>query len=279
MGKQNKQGISWTDETWNPMIGCSKVSPGCDNCWAAKAAWLHYHHAWDGNIRLFPERLQQPLHWRKPRKIAVCLMGDLFHPEVSVTDQEKIFRTIFSANQHVFQILTKRAEIMAWQMQIIMNRIYGYQEHRMPDNVWLGVSCENQAAADERIPLLLQTPAAVRFVSCEPLLGPTRLDDLTMLTEDGNRPRVGMNCLTGYLSGMDEFRPEKIDWVIVGGESGPGARPCHPDWVRTIVQQCKSAGVAVHVKQIHLNGKLSKNMDEWPEYLRVREFPEVHIES
>jgi protein gp37 len=275
MGKQNKQGISWTDETWNPMIGCSKVSPGCDNCWAAKAAWLHYHHAWDGNIRLFPERLQQPLHWRKPRKIAVCLMGDLFHENVPNEFILKVFETMAYAKQHTFQILTKRPKRMNYLLAYREDglRCDSAEHHRllctMPlPNVHLGVSCENQAAADERIPLLLQTPAAVRFVSAEPLLSPIDFEKVPL--PDGYFQWAGV---TGCLQPLSDIKTEsddyryfqrkafKLDWVIVGGESGPGARPMHPDWVRSTRDQCQLAHVPFHFKQ---RGEWSWGEDDGP---------------
>jgi protein gp37 len=241
--------ISWTDQTWNPIVGCSKVSAGCLNCWAEKAARLHYHdefpNGWDGHVKLFPERLEQPLHWRKPSRIAVGLMGDLWHKEVPVYFQEQVFRTAISASQHTFQFLTKRADILAWRIPMIMGRIFGYANWKMPDNIWLGVSIEDQKTADERIPLLLQTPAAVHWVSAEPLLDRINLTSLPVPNTDAFK----FDALTDADDEHFYNVHEKLDWVVVGGESGPGARPMHPDWVRGIRDQCVAAGVPLHFKQ------------------------------
>lgn len=277
-----KHGISWTDQTWNPIVGCTKVSAGCQNCWAERMAKLHYHadfpNGWDGHVKLFPERLEQPLHWRKPRKIAVGLMGDLFHNEVPIHFQENVFRTAIYASQHVFQFLTKRADIMAWRIPIIMNRIYGSPENwRMPDNVWLGISVEDQKTADERIPLLLQTPAVVRFVSAEPLLGPIDI----RFRDPGRKPMAkataiacpkcegsmsmpvpggGAACGVCFNSpgGQGYFPP--LDWVIAGCEAINGrlGRHADVDLFRSLRDQCVSAQVPFHLKQMEVNGKLTK---------------------
>jgi len=251
-------GISWTDQTWNPIVGCTKVSSGCQNCWAERMAKLHYHgdfpNGWDGHVKLFPERLEQPLHWRKPRRIAVGLMGDLFHDSVPDEFIENVFWQIGLAKQITFQVLTKRPE----RMQRFLSAFYRYAADQaivaqtrsdwygvryenppvMPfENLWIGVSVEDQKTADERIPLLLQTPAAVRFVSLEPLLGPVDLRNIAPHDD----------FWTDSVDTPDPSR--KLSWVICGGESGPGARPMHPDWVRSLRDQCVSAGVAFHFKQ------------------------------
>jgi protein gp37 len=172
-------------------------------------------------IRLHPDRLEIPLRWRKPRRIFVCSMGDPFHEGVPTDFQELVFRTMISASQHAFQVLTKRAFAMQAAIPVIMHRICG-PHWAMPTNIWLGVTAENQAAWNERVPLLQQTPAAIRFVSCEPLLGPIYSRDL---------------------------RTQSVDWVICGGESGPNARPMHPDWARSLRDQCVAARVPFHFKQ------------------------------
>lgn len=263
-------GISWTDQTWNPIVGCSHVSAGCDHCWAERMAKLHYHskfpNGWSKHGPIsFPERLEQPLHWRKPRRIAVALMGDLFHDAVPDEFIDKVFTMMAFCRRHTFQLLTKRPDRMHayflndrpghidYTAGQLMSQDFGYMVGsfkclRQPNvaggiegwplpNVWLGVSCENQAAAAERIPLLLQTPAAVRFVSCEPLLGPINLDGDD--AEDIHALGCGGDC---------DCAP-KLDWVIVGGETGPGARPMHPDWARSLRDQCRAAGVPFHFKQ------------------------------
>lgn len=245
MSKQGKTGISWTDATWNPVVGCTKVSEGCWNCWAEKAARLHYHsefpNGWDGTVKTFPDRLEWPLHRQKPIRIAVGLMGDLFHEDVPFEFIERVFDVIRKGQKHVFQLLTKRPQraldYWSWRKRDYLSPI---MHSIWPSNAWLGVSVENQATADERIPLLLQIPAAVRFVSAEPLIGPIKLT------------RHHAWCPThdyagGFCTGQCPDR-RYIDWLIVGGESGPGARPIHPDWARSVRDQCQTAGVPFHFK-------------------------------
>jgi protein gp37 len=260
--------IEWTDMTWNPVTGCSKVSAGCTNCYAER---LSHRFGWTEkpwnaayaaeNVRLHPERLYEPLRWRKPRRVFVNSMSDLFHPEVPDEFIWAVFKTMAQCPRHTFQILTKRPERM---LEILKNRywrnlgyspvmggdqyalvIEGYQREgdiSFLPNVWLGVSVENQEAADERIPLLLQTPAAVRFLSCEPLLGPVDVTKAMYGSPDGD----GMN----WFGHTDGFGYEAlIHWVIVGGESGPNARPMHPEWVRSLRDQCQEASVAFFFKQ------------------------------
>lgn len=296
--------IEWTDETWNPTVGCSRVSAGCERCYAERVAARGMQEAhrgltaygshgvrWTGEVRLLPERLEQPLHWRKPRKIFVDSMSDLFHEKVPDEFIDRVFAVMALCPQHTFQVLTKRPKRMLDYMTYddgvgrwsfierrakrIYRETYGWIFHvgkiligPLP-HVWLGVSIENQATADERIPLLLQTPAAVRFVSAEPLLGPV---DLSVALEG-----------TDY----ELLHPRKpVDWIIVGGESGISARPCNVEWIRSIVQQCRAAGVACFVKQMgsHHARKATRdagcrtdskgaNPDEWPEDLCVREMP------
>jgi protein gp37 len=221
---------------------------------------------WDGHVRLYPERLKQLSHWRKPRRIAVGLMGDLFHDAVTDEFIDKVFAVMALCPQHTFQVLTKRPARMLEYCNSIgrhheidrvsmtakqINSETGFfyilgARGWYLSNVWLGVSCENQAAADERIPLLLQTPAAVRFVSCEPLLGSI---DLRHIHYDGT---VEIDALTGDhgvirpLAGRSDA---KLDWIIAGGESGPGAWPMHPEWPRYLKDQCQAAGIPYHFKQ------------------------------
>lgn len=276
--------ISWTDKTWNPIVGCTKVSAGCANCWAERMARLHYwdefKDGWDGFVHKFHERLEQPLHWRKPQRIAVGLMGDLFHEDVSNEFIDRVFATMADCPEHTFQILTKRparmlAHLTEWESMA------GRLMHGISPNwIWLGVSCEDQKTADERIPILLQTPAAVRFVSIEPMLGAVNLPEKALCPCScyAGRPRNPHPDCAGQPT---------IDWVIVGGESGPGARPCRIEWIESVVAQCKAAGVPCHVKQLgaypvwagtetkpitHSHGK-NDNPEEWPESLRVQEFP------
>ncbi len=192
-----KTSIEWTDASWNPIVGCTEVSPGCANCYAARLSASRLAHVpaykglatiqtegslrgqrrvrWNGEVRFLQERLEEPLRWRKPRRIFVCDMGDLFHESVSNEWLSRVMTTILKCHQHTFQILTKRPERMAeWFKYVEYCAARGSEQLKnwpLP-NVWLGVSVENQVMADKRIPLLLDTPAAVRFVSAEPLLGP-----------------------------------------------------------------------------------------------------------
>jgi protein gp37 len=245
------------------------VSEGCRNCYAEKfaarfarpkasgaapkspagiyAGFVQLTSAgprWTGKVELVKSKLEVPLHWRKPRRIFVNSMSDLFHKDVTLTDLERIFRVMFSAPQHTYQILTKRGDVMAARVPIVMNRIFG-MHWTMPEFIWLGVSVENQEAADARIPLLLQTPAAVRFVSVEPLLGPVDLQNLPSASGIGRY----LDALSNAGVDPGALVPRKLDWVIVGGESGPGARPMHPDWVRSIRGQCVAAAVKFFFKQ------------------------------
>lgn len=290
--------IEWTDTTWNPVRGCSRVSPGCDHCYAMRQARRFDRPGgayegltrvgsrgvdWSGRVRLVPEMLDQPLRWRRPRRVFVNSMSDLFHEALSLEDIGRVFGIMADAPRHTFQILTKRARRMREALIAIEDAVdperHGYS-WPLP-NVWLGVSAEDQQRADERIPELLQAPAVVRFVSAEPLLGPIDFEGTP--GPDG----VGIDY------------PEGLDWVIVGGESGPGARPCDVAWIRSIVRQCREAGVACFVKQLGarpvsdadddrrhcgdmtlpspfrmlLQSRKGGDPGEWPEDLRVREFP------
>jgi len=241
--------IEWTDETWSPVTGCTKISPGCAHCYAehmarrlaGRCGYPESPHHFD--VTLHPDRLNQPLRWRKPRMIFVCSMSDLFHEDIPTEFIIRIFDTIRATPHHIYQILTKRPARMLSLLKHSLGMLTAWP---LP-GVWLGVTVENQKAANERIPLLLQTPAAVRFVSCEPLLGPLNLSGYLSCPECGG---------SGYVAdGRGSAEPcgcnaePRLDWVIVGGESGPGARPMHPDWVRSLRDQCQSAGVSFFFKQ------------------------------
>lgn len=295
--------IEWTDATWNPTTGCSVVSPGCTNCYAMRLAGtrLRDHPSragltiggkagpvWSGQVRLNEDWLDQPLRWRRSRRIFVCAHGDLFHEAVPDEWIDKVFAVMALAPRHTFQVLTKRSGRMRAYMNdpnvagrvgsqietlthssvakrfgVAANGIgpipdgvggkrYGGERWWPLPNVWLGVSAEDQIRAEERIPDLLATPAAVRFVSAEPLLGPISLRCMPWTSNRGY-----VDALTGQYDfpgvarrAFDPPAPGKLDWVIVGGESGPGARPCNVEWIRGIVEQCKAAGVPCFVKQV-----------------------------
>ena len=308
MGKTR---ISWTDMTWPVVTGCSHAGrPGCDSCYAARMAATRLKHhpryeglatiengkaRWTGEVRLNHDVLEQPLRWRKPRRVFVASMSDLFHKDVSFDYIGLVLNIIHKTPQHIYQLLTKRAERMRQAMGYYSGR-YGI----LP-NVWLGVSVENQAAADERIPWLLQTPAAVRFVSVEPCLSEIDLSRWlgTCMYCDRHGWVSVKHWTTMKTCGlcMEEFncaasaatnlRREisHLDWIICGGESGPGARPMPTGAASSIIQQCKTAGVPVFMKQLgsvwakRLGLKSAKGSDmlEWPwDDLKVREYPNVN---
>jgi len=205
------------------------------------------------DVTLRPERLEQPLRWRKPRTVFVCSMGDLFHEDVPDWFRLAIMARIEICPQHVFLILTKRPrEMYDWYNRVTDRGWLPTQEPdgRLFDNLWLLVTAENQAAADERISLLLQTPAAVRGVSCEPLLGSLDLN-LSSMSSDGYRMLSRWYGPDGFdkTGSQPEREQRKVDWLIVGGESGPGARPMHPDWARDLRDQAQAAGAPFFFKQ------------------------------
>ena len=260
-------------ETWNPVSGCTKVSAGCKNCYAERMAkrlagrcgYPEAPHQFD--VTLHPDRLEQPLRWKKSRTVFVCSMSDLFHEDVPFDYVDEIFGIMAEAPQHSFQLLTKRPERAISYISDANLSATNVETHLVwpLPNVWLGVTAENQATADERIPLLLETPAAVRFVSCEPLLGPVRFD-----YEDWDRTAEYMEpktYLRSYTIDNGARRMPGIDWVIVGAETGPGARPMHPDWARDIRDQCQEAGVPFFFKK--MSGR-----QPIPDDLQIREMPE-----
>lgn len=347
--------IEWTDTTWNPVSGCRKVSPGCKNCYAetmakrlramGQAGYLRViddRGRWTGDFETDPARLAEPLGWKKPRRVFVNSMSDLFGEGVPFDFIAAVFGVMAATPRHTYQVLTKRparmVEFFRWIERheaeaseppwarsaveidgtvgahvipaLVASRFARRTLGFMPDaptatwerwplpNVWIGVSTEDQATADERIPLLLQVPAAVRFISAEPLLGPVNLGLL------GTLPKTIAPIYTATY--------ERLDWIIVGGESGPGARPCDVSWIRSIVRQCDEAGVPVFVKQLgarargvpscmgcegerfdgdrcercgdvieivdgqrvlHLRDPKGGDPAEWPEDLRVRQWP------
>ncbi|MEM9468463.1 MAG: phage Gp37/Gp68 family protein [Actinomycetota bacterium] len=239
-------GIEWTDATWNPLTGCAHVSPGCDGCYAAReaAGRLSGNHRYaglavrpeggglprfTGEIRLHPDRVDQPLRWRKPRRVFVNSMSDLFHPDVPDEFIVEVFSIMQRAESHQFQVLTKRPQRMADLLSSdwFRDELVGMPEEAdIPSwpypfpNVWLGTSIESDRYAFRADHGRHRTPAAVRFISAEPLLGPLQSLDLT-----------------------------GIDWLIVGGESGPQARPMHPDWVRGLRRTDESSGSSAAMHQ------------------------------
>ncbi len=292
--------IQWTDETWNPTVGCTRVSQGCQHCYAegiAHRGMSPQHRGltvmtktgprWNGTVRLVEKALKLPLGWRKPRLVFVNSMSDLFHENIPFEYIAAVFGIMAGCEQHTFQVLTKRPgralEFFLWlKERDPATCIAESASHQLDEggwtslcympgtwplpNVWIGVSVEDQERAAERIPLLAEIPAAVRFLSCEPLLDEIVLDDLL----------------------------EKVNWVIVGGESGPRARVMDLGWARLIVNCCKHHETAVFVKQLgrrpfeefwnelysvhetqwyKVEDAKGGDPDEWPEDLQIRQWP------
>jgi protein gp37 len=283
--------IEWTNATWNPVSGCSKVSPGCDKCYAIRETNRHRNLPkyaglmtrsleWTGEVRCHPQLLGQPMHWKAPRRVFVCSMSDLFHDKVPWEFIIQVFYAMKNSPQHTFQVLTKRPGRMAYFAEMI----WGSDHDRpWPANVWAGTSVESQKYVP-RLDCLLRVPAKVRFVSAEPLLGPVDLLPYFHKCSCEGKP-----CVCKGLA---------IHWIIAGGESGPGARPMDLAWTRGLVGQCQRAGVPVFVKQLGakpytreplydwtgapaglrddplwLRDRKGGDMAEWPADLRVREFP------
>jgi protein gp37 len=241
--------IEWTDKTWNPIIGCSKVSPACDNCYAEKMAArlalmpnapseyanvVNNNGTWSGGTAFVESALEKPLHWRKPCRVFVGSMTDLFHPSTPREWIDKVF-AIMALTPHItYQVLTKRPERMAEYCSNPNNRSLHEMERISGErlccggfwplnNVWLGVTVENQEQADKRIPILLDTPAAVRFVSVEPMLEGINLNNGDMING--------------------------LDWVICGGETGPNARPMWEHWARALLEECEASGTPFFFKK------------------------------
>ncbi len=318
-----KTKIEWSENVWNCVTGCAKVSAGCKNCYAErlwpkiegaryarelKNQWKVHAPRPFTEVRCHPDHLEKPLYWRKPRRIFVNSMSDLFHPDVPDDFIDKVFAIMALCPQHKFQILTKRPERMR-EYLTGMNQYFSGGPRRDRDwfvneaaigitrgnaplfdwpikNCWLGVSVEDQDTANERIPLLLDTPAALRFVSAEPLLGPIEI--VHWMGGNSHRCKCGWHDTQHDLTSFGAVDPlwlcgkcseyvdtfPALDWVISGGESGPGARPAHPDWLRQVRDQCKAAGVPFFMKQ--MGGVTKKAMPPIPDDLRIQEYPNAN---
>jgi protein gp37 len=256
----DRSAIEWTQATWNPVTGCDRISPGCQHCYALTLATRlkamgQAKYQTDGDPRtsgsgfgvaIHPHALLEPLGWRRPRRIFVCSMADLFHARVPEAFIAQVFAVMATAGHHTYQVLTKRPLRMehllssdAFAEQVFQHATsYGVGSLTWPlPNVWLGTSVEDQPRADQRVPKLLSTPAAIRFLSCEPLLGPVELAPEWMELKLQVFASQGAVCFP------------RVDWIIVGGESGPGHRPVDPAWVRSLRDQALAAGVAFFFKQ------------------------------
>jgi protein gp37 len=293
----NKTGIEYMDFSWNPIVmRCQPISAGCDNCWHLRMANRlagnpkisdDERAAYAGEIPplLVEDRLEKPLRRKKPARIGVQFMGDLFHDDVPDAFIFDVLAIIAKCPQHTFQILTKRPKRMAY--------LWRHAKEAAYPNLWLGVTIENQKAADERIPLLLQTPAAVRFVSCEPLLSEI---DLEPYLQQWRCPNCrdwqhGSSfcdcCNTEQWENIGKAERRAISLVIVGGETGLGARPMHPDWARSLRDQCQANGTKYFFKQwgawvdsvnmpqetideiMPVSASRTYQRDGWPEMYRV----------
>jgi protein gp37 len=279
--------IEWAEKTWNPITGCTKISEGCKNCYAERmskrlAGRYGYPKDKPFAVTFHEDRLQEPLKWRNPSMIFVCSMGDLFHDDVETKWLDKVFAVMALCPQHTFLLLTKRPENM--QKYITSKNKFGDSSickaiNDIPaslgnrvgcleipfSNVWLGVTAENQREANNRIPILLETPTIKRFVSIEPMLEFISLDELDVYRSITQK----IDSLSGY-----HFYPEKratininkLDWIICGGETGQKARQMQVEWARNLRDQCKYAGVPFFFKKLG-QGK------ETPQDLMIREYP------
>jgi protein gp37 len=308
-------GISWCDSTWNIVLGCDKKSQGCASCWGIRDAWRLAHNPnykvaaryeglarknpgsnrveWSGIARCIPEKLGEPLGWKRSRRIFVCSSSDLFHEAVPDEFIDRVLYTMCRATQHTFLVLTKRPERMLQYFGDIAGnrngacerlmrmpgysdmhgRVLGLRRGEAVPNVWLGVTAENQEMADHRIPILLQVPAALRFASVEPMLGPVDLSQYLSCEWHESEllpPRPGT-------IGGEPYRAARLrralSWVICGCESGPGRRPMELDWARSLRDQCQASGTAFFLKQADYGGAVNHfpvlDGRTW------REFPEV----
>ena len=270
-------GINYLDEVWNPVTGCSgKSCPTKDTCWAKAMVkrfpaihgtenewgWLDPCGIPFEKVQFHPDRLEKPLHWKKPRRIGVCFLGDLFDERVPFEWVDKVMKIIAQCKNHSFFVLTKRPERMGEYFRHLAYMLEIVGDVRLPiPNLWNGVSITSQADADRMIPELLRIPGK-HWVSVEPMLGPVTLFDV-----DGSIS-VEMQALNPR---EINFPSDVTDWVVVGCESGAKRRPCPHDWMIDVVEQCKEAGVPVWVKQIEIDGKVCTDITKFPEELQVRE--------
>lgn len=246
-----KSAIEWTDQVWNPVTGCTPIASGCKHCYARemhrrlRAMGSPKYQSDFSEVRCHPDQLEAPLHWRKPRMVFVNSMSDLFHEDVPFDFVDEVIATIDHANWHTYQILTKRAD----RMREYFTRHLRVFRPEHWSHLWLGASASTQEDLDRVVPNLLATPAAVRFLSLEPLLGAIDLERVLCVYDRHGEPS-GPRC--------NPDGTDAIGWVIVGGESGPHRRPCDTRWIESIIEQCTVAGVPLFVKQCHFEGRVVK---------------------
>lgn len=249
--------IEWTDKTWNPVIGCSPISPGCDHCYARamsqRFAYFRSVKNWDGTVSYMRGKMAEPQTWRKPQMVFVCSMGDLFHESVPFEWIDAVFTVMSDCDQHIYQVLTKRPQrvldFFSWKWE----QTHTHMNYVLPwfpkPNVWFGVTAENQKQWEIRVPLLLKIPSAVIFVSCEPLL-----------------------------SHIDMELPDQIDkrisWLILGSETGSQARPMDMSWATWLAVQCSNRDIPLFTKNLYQFGKKIQ-YDDLPDLLRKREYPKM----
>jgi protein gp37 len=296
----NGTSIEWTDRTWNPVTGCTRVSPGCERCYAESIARRFagtpaFPRGFE--VVLHEQRVAAPLLWRRPARVFVNSMSDLFHTEIPDEFIARVFAVMAATPQHTYQILTKRHGRMRSLLsdpgfEDSIRESWDACREAFPgkaadpvgrgwyplSNVWLGVSVEDQKRAELRVPALLDTPAAVRFLSCEPLLGPIDLSPWVRCLHD----TVSADRCEHCGASSDEIRRDDarpvgpgLGWVIVGGESGPGARCMNLRWARQLVGRCRAGLVPVFVKQLGsaAGPRKGSDMTTWPPALRVRQYP------
>ena len=324
----SKTNISWTDETANWIVGCTKISAGCAKCYAATAAnsarlqqfpqyknVVDHEGNWNGHVEFVPKVLDDLLKGKRKRRVFAPSMSDPFHPEVKDEWLDQFFAAVALTPHITYQVLTKRPERMLEYFSSLDPTAKGGEGYSWPysamcenpkwplPNLWLGVTVENQAAAHERIPLLLQAPVAVRFLSIEPMLEEMNIhqyfgrfwqcpecgdsDDFSWLSKPSQ-----IYCSACGDDSQDvpvKKGAQGISWVIIGGESGPNARPFYLEWAESLIEQCKSANVPVFMKQLGSNAfykgqsyktksRAGSDPSEWPEPLRVQEFPVVLLD-
>jgi len=277
--------IEWAEKTWNPVTGCTKIATGCTHCYAetlCRRFWKQWDRKSPPNhfeVKLHPDRLNQPLGWKKPCRVFVCSMGDLFHEDVPLGFVDRVITHMRIANQHTYQILTKRPRRILEYLDYDVRR----RGARLwwPEHIQFGVSVSTQADADRMLPELLRTPAAVRFVSMEPMIGPIEIEQFIAQwrcpdCHDWQHTSTYCDCCdTEQWENIEAAEKRGLDWIIIGCESGPNRRPMELEWAIDLVSQGDAAGVPVCVKQIEVNGKVSHDPAEWDPVLQVREYPDV----